>query len=675
MKAISAFYTAKVSNGKTQTVFSSFISLLGSWTIVLLLMRVGEWLINGFAHQFPAKSILFLSFAFLSDLVFIGKAGLVLFILFILVNLISLKGARIIFIVIAGLLSLGYFALMQYFSSTLVLLGSDLYGYSAKDIQQTVGASGGLNIVTILLLLLVVASVIISGLWLSEKIIPGQKISIALTAAIIVLGFFSLKSFSINLSLGKEYDNNLAKNKIDYFLSSSWNHFFPEAHDVDIYADNYLDNSTPMFRYVDEKNFPFLRSDSTADVLSPFFNKPASSPNIVIILVEGLGRAFTNEGAYLGNFTPFLDSLSHESLYWKNFMSGGGRTFAVLPTILGSLPFAQTGFNEMTNKPKHLSLPAILKRNGYYTSFFYAGDASFDNMNQFMNLQGADAIMDKGTFPSGYQQLPANNGFSWGYGDKELFRYFLDKKDKLNSDKPSLNVLLTVSTHSPFLIPDQVNYDQRFEQRMNELQFNDDQKKDHRAYGKQYTTVLYADDALKNFFAQYSKRPDYSNTIFIITGDHRMPEIPMSTKLDRYHVPLIVYSPLLKRHATFESISTHFDITPSLLAYLKNNFATQEPQQSAWVGTGLDTTRVFQNSHAVALKQTKTDLVDFIMGDYHLNGDDLFKMSRNMDEEKVNDPAIKEKLQAAFTRFQQKNNEFIKGSALIPDSLFTSYHP
>jgi uncharacterized sulfatase len=675
MKTIAAFYTTRVSGEKSTTVFSSFIPLLISWTVVLLLMRIGEWLINGFVHQFPVKSFLFLSIAFLSDLIFVCKAGLVLFIVFVLLNLISFKVARITFIIIVTLLSLGYFALMQYFNSTLVLLGSDLYGYSVKDIQQTVGASGGLNIVTILLLLSVIACVIASSHFLSKKIKPGQKFSMALTAAIIVAGFFSFKSFFVNPSLGKEYDNNLTKNKIDYFLSSSWIHFFPEEHDVDIYADNYLDNSTPMFRYVDENNFPFLRSDSTADVLSPFLNKPATAPNIVIILVEGLGRAFTNEGAYLGNFTPFLDSLSKQSLYWKNFMSGGGRTFAVLPTILGSLPFGQTGFNEMANKPKHLSLPAILKKNGYYTSFFYAGDASFDNMNQFMNLQGVDAINDKGTFPAGYQQLPANNGFSWGYGDKELFRYFLDKKDKFNNDKPSLNVLLTVSTHSPFLIPDQAAYDQRFEQRMNDLHFNDDQKKDHRAYSKQYTTILYADDALKSFFAQYSKRHDYNNTIFLITGDHRMPEIPMATKLDRYHVPLIVYSPLLKRHAAFESISTHFDITPSLLAYMKTNFSIQEPQQSAWIGSGLDTTRVFQNTHAVALKQTKTDLVDFIMGDYHLNGDDLFKMNQSMDEEKVNDPAMKEKLQAAFVRFQQKNNELIKGSALMPDSLFTRYHP
>ena len=149
----------------------------------------------------------------------------------------------------------------------------------------------------------------------------------------------------------------------------------------------------------------------------------------------------------------------------------------------------------------------------------------------------------------------------------------------------------------------------------------------------------------------------------------------MSTKIDRYHVPLIIYSPLLKRSATFQSVSTHFDITPSLLAYLKTNSEINIPSQSAWLGSGLDTARAFQNTHSIALKQTKTDLADFILGDYHLNGDELFRLSKNMDEEKVTDAAMKEKLQAAFFRFREKNNAFEKGVALIPDSLFTKYHP
>ena len=396
----------------------------------------------------------------------------------------------------------------------------------------------------------------------------------------------------------------------------------------------------------------------------------------MIVLVEGLGRAFCNEGAYLGNFTPFLDSLSQHSLYWENFLSGGGRTFAVLPSVLGSLPFGKNGFNEMKETmPPQLSLVSLLKRNGYSTTFFYSGDASFDNMDFFMQKQKVDKIADKKTFPAGYTALPANNGFSWGYGDKELYRYFLETRAKENTDKPFLNVLLTVSTHSPFLINDPAEYEKLFDSRLTKLPLTAGQKKEAGNYKQQYVTVLYADDALRNFFSQYSQRPEFANTIFLITGDHRMPEIPMSSKLDRYHVPLILYSPLLQRTARFQSLSSHFDITPSLLAYLQKNYSIQIPSLASWMGAGLDTARNFRNIHAQVLMQTKADIIDFVKGAYHLNADNLFKITPTMQEEPVTDEDTKNALHGGFERFLQKNEQMIKGKKLVPDSLMAKYYP
>ena len=393
----------------------------------------------------------------------------------------------------------------------------------------------------------------------------------------------------------------------------------------------------------------------------------------MIILVEGLGRAFTNDGAYLGNFTPFLSELSEDSMYWKNFLSQGGRTFAVLPSLLGSLPFAENGFLGMGDKmPEQLSLLNVLKANGYRTSFYYGGDAGFDNMALYLNKNKLDELKDERTFPQGYKKLPMNNGFSWGYNDNELYRYFLSSRDE-NANQPQLSVLLTVTTHSPFLIDETEKYNNIFEQRMDALKFNEEEKNDHRNYKNQYQTIMYADDALKNFFTEYKKRADYDNTIFLITGDHRIPEIPMSTKIDRYHVPLIVFSPLLKRTAEISSVSTHYNIAPSLLAYLKTNHNIKTPKYTSWVGQGLDTTRNFQNIHFVPLMQTKTDLKDFVMGEYHLNGTELYKFNSDLGEELSDDTAQKEQLIAAFEQFKRKNSEIESGKKIIPDSIYSKY--
>ena len=296
-------------------------------------------------------------------------------------------------------------------------------------------------------------------------------------------------------------------------------------------------------------------------------------------------------------------------------------------------------------------------------------------MDLFLRRSAIDQIYDKKTFPAGYVQLPANNGFTWGYGDKELFRYFFSREQLRDATKPSLQVLLTVATHSPFIVNDQARYEQAVEQRMQDLKLTDAQQQEHRQYKLQFASVLYADDALRDFFRQYSQRPDFNNTVFLITGDHRMPEIPMISKIDRYHVPLILYSPMLTRTAKFQSVSTHFDITPSLLAWLKNSHQLQTPLLVSWMGSGIDTARNLRNIHAVPLMQTKTDLLDFVMGSYHLNGADVFRVNNGLNEEKITDNAPRENMQAAFMRFQQKNQQFINGAALLPDSIYKNWHP
>lgn len=661
-----------------------FTSLSLSTLIILLAIRMIEWLWNGFSHQFPENAFLFLLNIVVNDFVFFCKLSIVLMLLFVLISLYSIKAATITYCIMAVLVILGYLALIQYFNSTLVPLGADLYGYSWSEIKLTVGASGKLNIGTVLLMLIFIAGVVAGLIWLSKKIRPGRVSAFVVCLLIVTVSFVAYASAFSPHSFAADYENNLAQNKLDYFLSASAGHFFPEEQETDIYADSYIgdygenaDNGLlANFNYIDERTYPFLHADSTEDVLSPFLSRSPTPPNIVILLVEGLGRAFTNEGAYLGNFTPFVDSLSQHSLYWENCLSGGGRTFAVLPSLLGSLPFGKNGFNELGNDmPQQLSLMSLLKKNGYHTSFYYCGDAGFDNMDIFLRHQAVDSIRDKNSFPPGYTQLPASNGFTWGYGDKELFRFFYTDQQQQPVSGPVLQVLLTVATHSPFLINEQDKYDQRLEQRMNELELTDAQRSERRQYRAQFASILYADDALQQFFDKAKQLPGYNNTIFLITGDHRMPEIPMATKIDRYHVPLILFSPLLQRTAKFQSVNTHFDVGPSLMAFLKNAYALKGPSMQSWMGAGLDTSRSFRNIHSNPLMQTKTDLVDFVRGPYHLNGNDVYRLGANMSEERVTDAAIIESMKGAFSKFLQKNQQFIQGAPLIPDTLFNAWKP
>ncbi|MEJ5995372.1 LTA synthase family protein [Pedobacter sp. Du54] len=657
------------------------LQLMLAWLIILFLITGFELLFNGFTRTFPESILKFLAIAFWNNILFWLKIYGFIFPLFTILYFVKPKLATLVTSILLFLFSIIQFLLVNYFNTSLLPLGADLFGYSIADIKTTVGASSGLSIVPILSMILLMLI-----FWIGLFFFP-KRIKVGLMAAFLI-PLFALIAVGTNvfasvhfLSLKNEYDSNLAINKADYFLTSTLNYFWPSTSETDIYADSYIqqyegdERSSTVFVYPNEDAYPFYHTNETPDVLSPFFKPIKSSPNVVILLIEGLGRAFTNEGAYLGNFTPFLDSLSGKSLYWKNFLSNGGRTFGALPSILGSLPFGKNGILEMGDSmPAHLSLYSVLKSNGYHSSFYYGGDARFDNMNFFLKKNLVDEIRDLNTIPSNYHKLPAKgNGFSWGYADDQIFSYYLTNTLPVANQKPEISVILTVATHDPFLINNQDKYIHAFEQRMDFLGFDETKKSAHRNFERQYSSIMYADESLRNFFKAYQKRSDYTNTIFIITGDHRMGEIPLRSKIDRFHVPLIIYSPLLKRTAQMESVSTHFDITPSILAFLKENLKIKMPSGSSWLGDGLDTSRSFRNIHRYPLIQTKTAMVDFVQGEYHLNENQLFKLNVNMDETPIEDKDRLNQLTNGFNTFKTRNDKIAKGGKLLPDSIVKKY--
>ena len=656
----------------------AFLPVQFVWALLFIVLRFVEVAMEWLAHGTPKQLGMVMLLGFVKDIAFVLTASFWIFLFFYVLCFVHQKIAQYTLRSVAVLLCVIQLILSNYFVTTLVPLGADFWSYSFADIQQTVGAAG-IKIGVIVGLLIAVAFFVFAIIRFPKKINFSYTTSRNIVLLLLFAQLFHVGEKAAKLKISNEQATNLSVNKSYFFYKQTLKKIFPEEADIDIYADSYINDnglsnggSATNFTYIDENNFPFLHKEITADVLSPFFNKSNTPPNIVFILTEGLGRAFTNTGAYLGNFTPFIDSLSQKSLYWENFLSEGGRTFAVLPSILGSLPFAKSGFCELADKaPANLNLINMLAKNGYSSSFYYGGNSHFDFMDVFLKRSGIGSITDVNSFPSGYTKMPSSNGFSWGYGDKDLFKYALIKNISFN--KPSLQIFLTVSSHNPFLINEQETYIKKFEDRMQQLSFDENRKKEYRNYQKQYASILYTDDAIKNFITAYSKRADFNNTVFIITGDHRMPEIPMATKLDRYHVPLIIYSPLLNRTAKFSSVSTHFDVAPTLLAWLKNQYGFSMPAYTSWIGTGIDTTRSFVNNHQYPFMQTKEGVNGFLMNNYFFEGEDFYELGSNMSLSPLQDEALKSKVKAAFEQFKQRNSKIINGAKLLPDSILQQY--
>jgi len=372
---------------KLKAAAGSFAGLAIIWLGLILVFSLVEILFNNFSHGLPTGLFRLIFWSWYLDLQFWFKWMLLAFIIYTPVYLLSSKIARLSFQGFILLFFIVQLLLLSYFNTAMVMLGADLFGYSVQEIEQTVGASGGISLVSVISFVCLILLVILVLKYVPKKLKLHLYPSLLLPVVSLLFLVFGISKMLGSVNLKSDFANSLVTNKSDYFYTASYSHYFPDIHETDIYSDSYIAASFDRYstalalKYVDETHYPFLHEAEAGDVLSPFFKPKENAPNIVIILVEGLGRAFTNKGAYLGNFTPFLDSLSDKSLYWKNFVSEGGRTFAVLPSLLGSLPFAENGFLGLENKmPDQLSIMNILQFNGYQTSFYYGGDASFDNM-------------------------------------------------------------------------------------------------------------------------------------------------------------------------------------------------------------------------------------------------------------------------------------------------------
>ncbi|HLP05401.1 MAG TPA: sulfatase-like hydrolase/transferase [Paludibacter sp.] len=673
---------------KPRPRFGELVSAFGPRILTLfavfVLLRVYELSINQLDGHVHSSLLLFEGASLSSDIIYLlGVSGLAS-IVFGAVYFISRRLSVGMFTICCILAAIVQLLLVTYFSTVLNPLGADAFQYSFAEVKQTLGASLSVGLMARLVAFVTLISLVF--VYLPTYLKLGKTGSWIIV--IVSLAGFACYSFGVKpgFDFGSEYDNNLYGNKSDYFLKSVYAHF-PNDRKSGIFdemplmfADDNLEQGSYKprnndFVYPDAEHFPFLHDGRGKGTLEPFFAKGTVAPNYVFIIVEGLGCAFSNSNAYLGSFTPFLDSLSNRSLYWENCLSSAGRTFEVLPSVLGSLPYGEHGFPEYGDKmPKHLTFPKILVANGYRSAFFYAGDSRFDNMDRFMKRQNTSVICDQSSFGVSYRRLPANaQGYSWGYGDNELYRKYFDVVGRNQGGKPQVHVLLTVSTHSPFAINEQGKYNLLFEKRLHELKLDEATMAQRRMYKAQFASILAMDDALKHFFSLYRKLPSYSHTIFVITGDHRMPDIPMTTKIDRYHVPLIVYSPMLKRNAKFEAVVSHLDIVPSLLALQKRMVKTKAPALVTWLGAGLDTTRNFCNNSNYPFIQTKDGVSGFLSGKYMYEAGQLYSISEGMEAEPANDEFQQKRLVQLLGKFKDRNKKVPFLDSLVPDSIYAGY--
>lgn len=245
--------------------------------------------------------------------------------------------------------------------------------------------------------------------------------------------------------------------------------------------------------------------------------------------------------------TPCLDALCREGLSFDHVYATGNRTVRGLEAVSLSLPPCPG--QSLIKRPDNGGLfttASVLRAKGYSTTYFYGGNAYFDNMEAFFGGNGYE-IVDKKSY------APDEITFAniWGVCDEDAYRKAIAVlSQKAASGVPFFAHIMSVSNHRPYTYPD------------GRIPIPNDSKS--RAGG-----VMYSDYALGEFIAQAKKQPWFDNTVFLITADHcassaGKTEIP----LDRYRIPAVIYAPSRIAPATVGKIASQIDLVPTLLALL-----------------------------------------------------------------------------------------------------------
>ncbi len=455
-------------------------------------------------------------------------------------------------------------------------------------------------------------------------------------------------------------------NKTYFFLKKSvqyaFRHETSELIDADVKTVRKLIGKHKYLR----SDFPLLHTFDRSDVLGNFLTKANEAPNIVVLIIEGLNDDFIHDfhGVHL---MPFTESLRAEGLYWERAFCLGERSFAVVPSALGGLPYGEKGFTLLDNYPYHFSLVNVLNSNSYFTSFFYGQGSWFHKKNKFFRYNRINLNVDNSKFADKYEKIiVGDDNFFWGYNDKALFSNAISVIDTLNVSR-LFSCYYTGSMHSPFIISEPESYDQRLFEKISRVTNSDDS--DFLIRNKDYLrTTIFTDDALRDFFKQYAKRKDFDRTIFIITGDHPMTEVPITNSLKRYHVPLIIYSPLVKSPRVFPGVVSQLDVYETILAYLYTNYKIDVPELSSSLGAKLDTSSRLNMEKDVVFMNTNREIIDYYSSRYFISNEkDLFNVDEQFDLTLSRDTSKFEEMSEKLKAFRNMNHFISTENKLLPE--------
>lgn len=229
--------------------------------------------------------------------------------------------------------------------------------------------------------------------------------------------------------------------------------------------------------------------------------------NIIIVITESLS---SYQSALLGgphDWLPRLDAMARANHYFTHFYANGFTTDGGEDALLtGRVPMVPPGYDSYSDRafgPGPDTVPGIAHRAGYTTQFFTAVSLKFLDAGTWLHRLKFDTV--EGSEGAFYKDKP--RGQFGAAPDRALFERYEQWLDRHTDARPFVSVLLTISSHPPFVDPRTGKIDPP------------------KSFG-------YVDAQIADFYDALKQRGFFNNGVLLITGDHHAmtPILPQEFK-------------------------------------------------------------------------------------------------------------------------------------------------
>ena len=276
------------------------------------------------------------------------------------------------------------------------------------------------------------------------------------------------------------------------------------------------DSNSKIFRDYYEENKEEKKTNQYTDIFK--------GKNVIVIHAESF-QQFTMNLKFNGKeLTPNMNKLAKEGIYFSNFYSqeSVGTSSDSEFTFNTSLTPASSGTVAINYYDReYVTIPKLLKTQGYYTFSMHGNNGTFWNRNLLHESFGYDYFYN---YTKDYN---IDETIGLGLSDKSFFKQSVAKiKDISKEHNNFYGTLIMLTNHTPFsYIGPFSDYsvdilEETTDSKTNEVTTNTKHYLEGTTMGNYLKSVHYADEAIGQFIEQLDEEGLLDNTVIVIYGDH-----------------------------------------------------------------------------------------------------------------------------------------------------------